>query len=111
MAGPTTRASEREEGGLGMTETALTAAIMAALRTRGAWVYKAQGTAYSQAGVPDLLVGYQGRFIALEVKLPGERATPRQEWVMGRIRAAGNVAVVVHSVEEALATALRGSPL
>ena len=47
---------------------------MAALRARGAWVYKVHGTGYSQAGVPDLLIGYQGLSIAFEVKVPGDEA-------------------------------------
>lgn len=45
----------------------------------------------------------QGRFLALEVKRPGEKPTREQELFLELVRKSGGVAAVVHSVEEALA--------
>ena len=44
-----------------------------------------------------------GRFLAVEVKIPGERPTPEQEAWHRAARAAGAIVVVAHSVTEALA--------
>jgi protein involved in polysaccharide export with SLBB domain len=41
-----------------------------------------------------------GRFMGLEVKLPGEKPSPRQEVVLHRIREAGGIGEVVSSVDE-----------
>ena len=43
-----------------------------------------------------------GRFVALEVKAPGEHADPHQIAWLDNVRASGGIAAVVHSVEEAL---------
>lgn len=45
----------------------------------------------------------QGRFLALEVKRPGEKPTKEQELFLELVRKSGGVAAVVTSVEEALA--------
>lgn len=43
------------------------------------------------------------QFVAIEVKAPGEKATPEQERFLDDVRRAGGIAGVVHSVEEAAA--------
>lgn len=55
---------------------------------------------YIMAGFPDLLVCYQGKFIALEVKTPKGTATKQQEYVMQNINEQGGIAEVVRSVED-----------
>ena len=75
--------------------------IVRHLRGMGAWVCMVHGSPYQQAGVPDLLVGYQGRFYALEVKRPGRPLTTIQAKVVDAIHAAGCVAGRVESVEDA----------
>ena len=83
-------------------ESKLTGKIAAALHARGAWVLKYHVSPYSRAGVPDLLVCYRGRFLALEVKVPGGHATALQLRELARIRAAGGTAEVVTTVGEVL---------
>ena len=83
-------------------ESRLTTKIAAALTTRGAWVLKYHVSPYSRAGTPDLLVCYRGRFLALEVKVPGGKPTRLQSQTLAIIRSAGGVAEVVTTVEEAL---------
>lgn len=83
------------------TETQITKSIVRVVKRRKAWVVKFHGGKATRAGVPDLLLCYLGFFVALEVKRPGEKATPIQEHEMSLIRAAGGVACVVTSVAEA----------
>ena len=75
--------------------------IIRHLRSMGAWVFNVHGSPYQQAGVPDLLVGYKGRFYAMEVKRPGRPLSPVQAKVIEEIRASGCIAGRVESIEEA----------
>lgn len=85
-----------------MLERDLTTKIMKALRARGAYVVKIWGGGMQTAGIPDLLVCYGGRFVALEVKV-GKNATSRlQELELKKIHNAGGVARVIRSVGEAI---------
>jgi hypothetical protein len=55
-------------------------------------------------GTPDI-IGFlrDGRFLGLECKLPKEQPTAEQKATLARIVAAGGVADVVRSVDEAVA--------
>lgn len=77
-----------------------------------AWVFKVVGNYRQRSGVPDLLVVIEGLMFALEVKhqRPGEslaaaveRATPLQREQIRKLRAAGAVAEVVTSAQQATA--------
>ena len=85
-----------------MKEALIVNKIKAALKSRGAYVIKTHGSPAS-AGVADLLVCYEGKFIALEVKRPETRGTvtPRQQAHLDAVAAAGGISAVVTSVEEA----------
>ena len=83
-----------------MKESTLQCQIITYLRDRGAYVFKAVGSARQQVGTPDLLVCWHGRFIGLEIKIPGEATTPMQAHELQRIRAAGGLGAVVMSVGE-----------
>ena len=69
-------------------------------------MFKIHGGPTMMAGLPDLIGVWHGRFIAVEVKMPGNGPSKIQERVMDRIRQAGGRVVVAHSVAEAL-TVLR----
>lgn len=83
-------------------EAPITKKIMKTLKAMGAFCYKTHGAADSQRGLPDIVVCYRGRFMGLEVKRSGRRATPLQAHTLEQIKLAGGVASVVYSVEEAL---------
>ena len=83
-------------------ESVLQRQIIKHLRGMGAWVFNVHGSPYQQVGVPDLLVGYKGRFYAMEVKRPGGVLSPVQAKVIEEIRASGSVAGRVESIEEAV---------
>lgn len=89
--------------------------IIRYLKSRGAWVHKAKaanlvgsfkaGTARltsTDVGVPDLLVCYDGQFLAFEVKAPtaGARVSGEQVAQINHIIHAGGVAQVVWSVDQ-----------
>jgi Holliday junction resolvase len=90
-------------------ESKLSRKIMDALRLQGWFCFKVHGSEYMMAGLPDIIVCAEGRFIGLETKLPTQRAntSARQEFVHQQIRDAGGTAVVVCSPEEAI-TIVRG---
>ena len=83
-------------------ESVLQRQIIKHLRGMGAWVFNVHGSPYQQVGVPDLLVAYQGRFSAMEVKKPGGVLSPVQAKVIEEIRASGSVAGRVESIAEAV---------
>lgn len=67
----------------------------------GVWCVKFHGGPYTQAGVPDILGAFYGRAFAIEVKRPGQKPTAIQDLTMARMRKAGIIVAVCHSVEEA----------
>lgn len=87
-----------------MKEATLRTAIVKALRAYSGWWVVTHGGMYQQAGLPDIIGCYQGRFIGLEVKLPGKEhmLTARQAHAIKKINAADGRARVVTSVTEAL---------
>lgn len=55
-------------------------------------------------GSSDLIgIGPGGRFLALEIKVPGKRPTVEQQMFLDLVVARGGIAACVHSAEEALA--------
>ena len=86
-----------------MTEAVLTRKIKKACEGEGAYAAKIHGGQFS-AGVPDLLLCYHGRFVAMEIKMPGREhtVTKLQAEQLKKIRRAGGVGEVVSSVDQAL---------
>ena len=69
----------------------------------GCFFWKEHGGQFGQAGIPDLIICYRGRFVALEVKTATGKLTTLQGITLRRIQNAGGTAAVVRSVEEARA--------
>lgn len=68
--------------------------LKAWLKHRGAWLLKYWGGGvYTRAGVPDLLVCYKGRFIAIEVKGEHGRISDAQREEMALIEEAGGIGI------------------
>jgi hypothetical protein len=73
--------------------------IQVYLEEQGARPFKIHGDdSFQEAGIPDLLVCWRGRFIGLEVKQPGGEPSPLQKKVLREIERSGGVAQVVESV-------------
>lgn len=64
------------------------------------WFFKTHGGMYQVAGIPDILLCYNGHFVALEIKRPGEKATKLQEKVLRDIKEAGGIFAVVYGLPD-----------
>ena len=84
-------------------EKTIQANIIRYLRGQGAVVDNNVGTAFGQAGRLDLTVCWEGRYITIEVKRPGEQPTLLQRREIERVKAAGGVAIVAYSVGDVAA--------
>lgn len=82
-------------------EKTIVATITKQLRARGVWVLKTVG-GHGRTGLPDLLLCFDGRFVAIEVKRPGAKVTARQDAELRKIRQAGGLAAVVTSWEDVM---------
>lgn len=76
--------------------------IRDALKERGIFCFKIHGSDMMMAGLPDWIACIQGRFVGIEVKMPGKEPTARQEYVHNKIRESGGIVIVAHSVQETL---------
>lgn len=71
------------------------------LESVGARVFNIHGgDTFQEAGIPDLLVCYEGRFYGLEGKIPPNKPSRIQAEVLREIRHAGGVGAVFSSVAE-----------
>ncbi len=66
----------------------------------GLFYWKEHGGMYGTAGIPDLIICYRGRFIALEVKNERGKLTPLQSATLEKIKRCGGIAKAVKSVED-----------
>jgi len=74
-----------------------------AVRVRGTTTAKGRFIRFGVPGQSDLLgIGPGGRFLAIEVKRPGEKLNPNQESYRDMVRSRGGVYIVAHSWEEAI---------
>lgn len=69
----------------------------------GIMVIKIHGSEFQEAGLPDFIACYEGKFIGLEIKRPGEPhpLTDIQRRKLDKIEAAGGIVGVAHDPEEA----------
>lgn len=74
----------------------------ALVKSVGGFWWKVWGGPFQPAGLPDLCGCVNGRFIALEVKRPGEEPSPVQRKRMRDLRSVGAIVAVVTSAEEAI---------
>lgn len=91
-------------------ERTITNAIIGWLKRENYFVVKIHGAAYQTAGLPDIIaIDRRGRFVGLEVKRPNlGRLTQLQRRTLETINMGGGYAVVVRSLEDAVA-AMRAS--
>ena len=90
-----------DAGGNKMRESQLILNIRKYLATiPGCFYWKEHGGQYGTAGIPDIIVCYKGKFIALEAKVGRNQPTRLQTATIVQIRHAGGIAAVVRSVDE-----------
>ena len=84
-----------------MKESDLIRKISEYLKTvQSLFFWKEHGGMYGTAGIPDIIVCYRGRFIALECKVGKNNPTVLQAQTIRQIIAAGGYAMVVRTLEE-----------
>jgi hypothetical protein len=67
------------------------------IKNLGGWWFFPQSGPYGRAGIPDIIMCYQGRFVGVECKAGTKgikKLTKLQEQEIKKIRAAGGVATV-----------------
>ncbi len=84
-----------------MKESDLIQSIARYLKTIPAlFFWKEHGGMYGTAGIPDIIVCFKGRFLALECKVGRNTPTLLQAQTIRKITDAGGIAAVVRTVEE-----------
>ena len=84
-----------------MLEKEIVTAIIRYLRSLPrCFCWKQHGGQFGTAGIPDIIVCLNGRFIAFEVKTPTGKLTKLQESVLRKINAANGRAYKVTSLQE-----------
>ncbi len=83
-----------------MTESEIKSAIVKTLRQAGALPVVIWQGPMSRKGISDLLVCFDGRFIAIEVKRPGGRATHEQTQFIEEVEQAGGIGFIADNVGE-----------
>ena len=84
-----------------MNESEIVRQIKEYLKTvKGCFFWKQHGGQFGQAGIPDIIICYKGRFIALEVKTATGKTSVLQAITLRKIQQAGGIAEVVRSVDE-----------
>lgn len=83
-----------------MKESALQKSIIEWLRAKGAYVVNIYGSGMTAKGAPDLLVCYNGKFIAVECKVGNNDLSPAQNIHKNRILRAGGAHIVPYTLTE-----------
>jgi Holliday junction resolvase len=76
-------------------EAAVKQAITRQLKKAGAWYTMPHQRGFSARGVPDILVLYKGKFLAIEAKYNGNKPSAHQERQIAQIEACGGEAMVL----------------
>ena len=83
-----------------MGESAIQRQIRLEIERMGGLVLKQHASLYTTNGAPDLVCCYRGKFLAIEVKKPGEDARKIQLHRQKQIRKSGGICEVCDSVEQ-----------
>lgn len=81
-------------------ETRLQQKIQKYLQSLGAYEFKVHGSAYMKAGIPDLVVCLEGRFIGIECKVKYNKPSALQLAHGRQIVKAGGIFIVAYSLED-----------
>lgn len=68
------------------------------IRSRGGWCVKVHGGPYQDAGTPDILACYKGRFISVEVKTSRGVVRSEQKVTQRAITGSGGYALITHLI-------------
>ena len=83
-------------------ETKLSQKVLTRLRAEGGWWAKIHGGVFQVAGIPDILGCWEGRFVAIELKVGKNEATLLQGTTLNKLIDCGARAGVAYDVERAI---------
>jgi hypothetical protein len=83
-------------------ETGLSRKVLSRLRAEGGLWVKNHGGPYTEAGVADITGCWVSRYVAIELKMPGEEPSELQKRFLNGVHRNGGLAGVAYSVQEAL---------
>lgn len=66
----------------------------------GWWLNFHGGDPFMPRGIPDIIGCYHGRFVAFEVKRPGEKPRAIQDKILRTLKTAGALTAVIYSVDD-----------
>lgn len=78
-----------------MKEATVANGVDRILNKRGAWTVNIHGAGIGRNGIPDRLACYHGRFLALELKAPGNKPTRLQQHELDQAANAGAIAATI----------------
>lgn len=81
-------------------ESKLQKRIQGYLKSIGAYCFKIHGDIFTRAGIPDIVCCYQGRFIGIEAKEPGNKPSELQLAHGRQIVKSGGLFIVAYSLED-----------
>jgi len=81
-----------------MSEQTLQAKIIKYMTAKGAYVVKV--ITASKAGIPDILICYEGKFYGIEVKAGKNKVSGLQIANLKRIQECGGVAILAYSLND-----------
>lgn len=82
-------------------EKTITNSILKLLNSQSdCWAVKIHGGPYQRAGLPDIIGHICGRFVGIEVKVPGKSPTPIQNVIIKEITSTGAVATWVTNIDD-----------
>lgn len=75
-----------------MSEKAFENKVKKYIESKGGWVVKYFANAFTKSGIPDLLVCYKGKFIALEMKTDKGKVSDLQRYHINQVIHSGGYA-------------------
>jgi hypothetical protein len=85
-----------------MSELSIQTSILTALRKRGGTWVKLRDSACGVSHFPDIIGCFRGKFVAIEIKIPGEKPRPGQLAFLKLIEQSGGISGWATSTKEAL---------
>ena len=79
-------------------EAKVKASVTKILKEFGAYYFSPMTGGFGRSGVPDIIACYRGFFLAIECKAGKNKPTALQEREMGKVNAAGGMAILINEV-------------
>lgn len=77
-------------------EAKVKASVTKILKEFGAYYFSPMTGGFGRSGVPDIIACYRGFFLAIECKAGKNKPTVLQEREMGKVNAAGGMAILIN---------------